>query len=150
MDTEKRLSSSDRSISGVLDASSDFCVSAHKLPCVALDTFTQCNGFRGVLLDGWLARKPLGLLDRTAVRPFAPNDNVGSGGGAALTTVPLLGKVFEEFLGGGPGGGGGGRVTDGFCEALLAPASFGGGNGGTGGAGTQDDMVCNGGGGGGG
>ena len=118
-----------------LDASSDL-VSSHKLPCIALDTFTQCNGFSGVLLDGWLARKLLGLLDRTVLRPFAPNDNVGGGGGAELGTFPLLGKEFEKFLGGGPGGGGGSRVIDGFFEAVLSPVSFGGGNGGTGGADT--------------
>jgi hypothetical protein len=117
-----------------LDASSDFCVSAHKLPCVALDTFTQCNGFNGVLLDDWLGRKLLGLLDRAVLRSFAPNENVGGGGGDELTTLPLLGKEFEEFLGGGPGGGGGGQVIICSCEGLLAPTSFGGGNGGAGGA----------------
>lgn len=124
MDTEKRLSSSDISISGVLDASSNFCVSAHKLPCVALDTFTQCNGFSGVLLDDWLARKLLGLLDRAALRSFAPNENVGGGGGVEPTTLPLPGKEFDGFCGGGHGGGGGCWVVVGFCEALLSPASF--------------------------
>lgn len=42
---EKRLSSSDISISGALEASPDFCVSSHKLLCTALDSFIQCNGF---------------------------------------------------------------------------------------------------------
>lgn len=70
------------------------------------------------------------------LRPFAPNDNVGGGGGAELRTLPLLGKELEKFLGGGPGGGGGSRVVDGFCEAILLPLSFRGGNGGTGGVDT--------------
>uniref|UniRef100_K3YWC7 Uncharacterized protein n=1 Tax=Setaria italica TaxID=4555 RepID=K3YWC7_SETIT len=134
-----------------LDASSDFCVSAHKLPCVALDTFTQCNGFSGVLLDGWLARKLLGLLERAVLRSFAPNENAGGGGGLELTTLPLLGKEFDETLGWGPGGGGGGLIVDDFCEALLATASLGGGNGGAGGpGGAEVTWDGNGGGGGGG
>lgn len=149
--TEKRLSSSEISISGVLDVSSDFCVSAHKLPCVALDTFTQCNGFSGVLLDDWLARKPLGLFERAVLRPFAPYENAGGGGGLELTTLPLVGKECDEALGWGAGGGGGGRTVVDFCDALLAAANLGGGNGGEGGTGgaevTRDG---NGGGGGGG
>ena len=121
-----------------LDASSDFCVSAHKLPCVALDTFTQCNGFSGVLLDDWLARKLLELFERAVLRSFAPNENAGGGGGLELITLPLLGKECAETLGLGPGGGGGGRIVDDFCEALLATASLGGGNGGAGGSGGEE------------
>jgi len=134
-----------------LDASSDFCVSAHKLPCVALDTFTQCNGFSGVLLDDWLARKLLGLFERDVLRSFVPNENAGGGGGLELITLPLLGKECAETLGLGPGGGGGGRIVDDFCEALLATASLGGGNGGAGGTGGEEvTWDGNGGGGGGG
>lgn len=88
------------------------------------------------------------------LRFFAPDENVGGGGGVELTTLPLLGKECEEPLGGGPGGGGDGRIAVGFCEALLSTDSFRGGNGGGGGADGAEvkraDLECNGGGGGGG
>jgi len=81
-----------------LDSSSDLCVSAHKLPCIALDTFTQCNGFSGVLLDAWLARKLLGLFERAVLRSFAPNENAGGGGGLELAALPFVGKECDESL----------------------------------------------------
>lgn len=73
------------------------------------------------------------------IRSFAPNEYAGGGGGLELTTLPLLGKEFDETLGWGPGGGGGGgRIVADFCEALLAAASLEGGNAGAGGTGDAE------------
>lgn len=66
-----------------LEDSSSFCVSAHKLPCIALVTLTQCKGFKEVFLDDPCVDCPfLGLGVRAKARPFAPIPPEGGGGTA--------------------------------------------------------------------
>lgn len=130
------------------EASSVFCDSSQRLPCIALVTLTQCRGFKLDLLDA--AWPDWRLLDigpegGAGPRPLIPGNLAlppgGAGGGAIL-------PLFFEKLGGGGGGadswfdelqGGGGGGGDG---AEVAPGSRGG-------VGAEDLIVDNVGGGGG-
>jgi len=76
------------------EASSGFCVSAHRLPCIALVTLTQCSGFKEAFLDDdWVDSREPG---RPMFRPFAPNEALdrpfiplGGGGGAPFDETAL-------------------------------------------------------------
>lgn len=140
-----------------MEASPDFCASAHKLPETALDIFNQCKGFNFFV---WL------FLDVTVrdnkLFPFVPGGGIEGGGGDGdpdkLLLLLLLAEIeFDkpaasllecnggggaegtegEFLVLGPrymagaGGGIGGDIFDGFVGP-TACTEFGGG-GGTGG-----------------
>lgn len=80
-----------------MDTSLDFCVSAHKLPCIALVTLTQCNGFREAFLDDvWRECKLLGLLECATLRLLIPSELRGVKvlGGGGTGPLPIL--VFSE------------------------------------------------------
>ena len=90
--------------------SSGFCDSAHKLPCIALVTFTQWSGFKLDLLDiAWPEWKlfDVGPEGGAGPRPWEPSSLAlppgGAGGGTALPEAPLR-PPWEG--GGGTGGDG--------------------------------------------
>lgn len=113
---ENRFSSSDISISGALVWLSCLGESAHKLPCIALVTFTQCKGFNEAFFGG--IDEPVVVRPLKGPSEVRPLPEVGGGGGGA--SEPLV-----------PTGGGG-------AAAAPRPGSGGalGGFGACGGGGT--------------
>lgn len=100
-----------------LEASPDFCASAHKLPETALDIFNQCKGFNFFI---WLF---LDVVRDNKLFPLAPGGRVeGGGGDGGPSKLPL-------WL----AGGGGTEGTEGLLVVGLA--------GGEGAEGTEELLV---------
>lgn len=114
-----------------VEASSGFCVSAHRLPCMALVNFSQWYGFKeDFLVWDWF----LGA-DRNSSFPLDPMGGAGVGG---IFPGPLAEWFCEVALENGASGGG----TGGPCWESLDVDLFGGKLGGGGGAGVGPDEAA--------
>lgn len=124
-----------------------FCASAHKLPCIALVTLTQCSGLNVAFLG---ACKEVRFFCNPP-RPLGP----GGGGGGAEDELEC--RVVPDRHGGGggegkcvllvwffgSGGGGGGEGNDGEEGIyMLLIWFFGGGGGGGRGKGKSVFLIC--------